>query len=164
MSTTSSTLTGGTWLGTLLSGYPHEIIGDPQRPYLKRWFLLPRNGWHNVYLHKFLRDDDPEDALHDHPWSFTSLLLWGRYRESTETGSRIRSAGTLAHRRAEHRHRITLLRDRRGREKPCYTIIVTGSRRRIWGFWCPAAEQPRFVPAEQFGPGGCGEPNMLGTK
>jgi hypothetical protein len=46
---------------------PDFIIGGADNPYLLRWWIIPRNRWCNVYLHKILRDDDPR-ALHDHPW------------------------------------------------------------------------------------------------
>lgn len=58
------------------------IDGGPPRDYLKRWHLLPRNTWFNVYLHYFVHGDD-DRALHDHPWQSASLLLEGRYREHT---------------------------------------------------------------------------------
>lgn len=58
------------------------IDGGPPRDYLKRWHLLPRNRWFNIYLHHFVHGDD-DRALHDHPWASASLLLEGRYREHT---------------------------------------------------------------------------------
>lgn len=71
------------WFATLLSGRPHFIIGGTDRPYLLRWFLIPRNRWFNIYLHKFCRDDD-DRALHDHPWWFVSIMLQGSYVEHLE--------------------------------------------------------------------------------
>ncbi|SID67872.1 Protein of uncharacterised function (DUF550) [Mycobacteroides abscessus subsp. abscessus] len=59
---------------------PHQPIGaEGEAPYLLRWYVIPRNRWLNIYLHKFLRDDD-DRALHDHPWWFVSLMLWGQYK------------------------------------------------------------------------------------
>lgn len=46
------------WFKILVSGYPHFYIGGIAKPYLLRWFLIPRNPWFNIYLHKFLCDDD----------------------------------------------------------------------------------------------------------
>src|ERR1700684_1178987 len=56
---------------------PHFVIGDPKNPYMLRWYILPRNPLFNVYLHKFLRNDDDDRALHDHPWPSLSLLVKG---------------------------------------------------------------------------------------
>src|SRR4051812_37025247 len=97
------------WLKTLCSGKPHFFIGGQDAPYMLRWYLLPRNPWLNLYLHKFLRDDD-DRALHDHPWWFVSLMLRGAYYETTpsewtELGQvALRKAGSIAFRRATHQH------------------------------------------------------------
>jgi hypothetical protein len=60
---------------------PDFVIGGNERPYLLRWWVIPRNPVFNVYLHCFLRSDD-DRALHTHPWLFNvSWLLLGKYRE-----------------------------------------------------------------------------------
>lgn len=141
------------WFLGLVSGRPHVYIGGRENPYMLRWFLLPRNRWLNIYLHKFLRDDD-DRALHDHPWWFVSLVLSGSYLEYTESGVFFRQPWSIAFRRAEHRHRVALLKCLRtddphlvlGECKPCWTLIVTGRKRRLWGFWCPKG----FVPWHEF--------------
>src|SRR5690606_8416676 len=71
-------------LRVVLARQPDFIVGadNPEGPYLERWYLLPRNRVLNVYLHRFLRDDD-DRALHDHPWAWLSLLLQGSYVEHT---------------------------------------------------------------------------------
>ena len=58
------------------------LIGDP--PFLWRWNLMYRKGF-TVKLHRFLRSDPARD-LHDHPWDFVSIILWGGYYEETESG------------------------------------------------------------------------------
>lgn len=78
--------------------------------------------------------------------------------EVTQAGRTVRRTGSIAYRRAAHRHRVELLRDAAGHEKPCWTVIITGPRRRRWGFWCPRTTGPdHFVPWQDFGAGGCGE-------
>lgn len=60
---------------------PDLYIGGREKPYMLRWYAIPRNPIFNVYLHRFLRSDYAE-ALHDHPWLFNaSLLLNGSYDE-----------------------------------------------------------------------------------
>lgn len=59
---------------------PDFVIGGHANPYLLRWWLIPRNRVFNIYLHKFLRDDD-DRALHDHPWFWCSIMLRGEYVE-----------------------------------------------------------------------------------
>jgi hypothetical protein len=146
----------GRWLNVLLSGQPHQIIANHRTPYLLRWCLIPRNPLCNIYLHRFLASDDP--TCHDHPWWFVSLLVAGCYDEVQPDRITARHAGSLALRRAAHRHSVRLRRDTHGREIPCTSIIITGPRVRQWGFWCPGGHRAdRFVPWRQFGAGGCGE-------
>src|SRR5690606_35831081 len=83
----SKDLEGATVIRRLIDWYiarrpPDFIVGGAERPYLKRWWLIPRNPIFNVYLHQFLRDDD-DRALHDHPWPWCSILLDGSYIEHT---------------------------------------------------------------------------------
>lgn len=62
---------------------PDFVIGGHERPYLLRWWVIPRNPVFNIYLHQFRRSDD-DRALHDHPWLFNaSWLLSGEYVEHT---------------------------------------------------------------------------------
>lgn len=139
------------WLSILLSGRPHQVIGDdPTNPYLLRWFLVPRNPIINIYRHRFCQSDP--GVPHDHPWHFASIVLRGRYREIGERRTIVRHPGSIAFRRASSRHRVELL------GRPVTTVIITGPRCRRWGFWCPRpAGPPTFVSWQQFGSGGCGE-------
>ena len=141
------------WLSTLLSGRPHQIIGDdPTDPYLLRWFVIPRNPVVNIYKHRFCKSDP--SAPHDHPWHFLSIVLRGSYREITETHTTVRHPGSVAFRKASSPHRVELL------GHPVTTVIITGPRFRRWGFWCPRPHQPpAFVPWQHFGLHGCGELN-----
>jgi hypothetical protein len=152
-----STPEPASWLRLLVSGRPHQQIASDNGIYLYRWFLLPRNRWCNVYLHKFVSSDDPP-ALHNHPWWFASLLLSGTYCEVTEHDSRWRVPGRLVVRPARYRHRVELAHDDSGREQPCWSVVVTGPRTQAWGFFCPRrTSEWQFVPWRNFSGGGCGE-------
>lgn len=104
-----------------------------------RWHLIPRNRWLNVYLHKFLADDD-DRALHDHPWPSVSIMLWGAVVEHMPDCSRLVMAGDIIFRKAEHTHRLAIL------HKPTWTLFITGRKVREWGFWCPRG----WVPWQKF--------------
>lgn len=162
----SESLNSG-WLRKLLRGEPHIYLGGREDPYLLRWFVIPRNHRLNIYVHKFLRSDD-DRALHDHPWWFVSIMLRGRYLEHRPDGIRERRAPSIAFRRADLAHRVELFvgcRMLNGRivldPEPVWTVIITGPKRRHWGFHCPK----RWVPWEDFTGGvngelvgrGCGE-------
>ena len=49
----------------VLSRAPDFIVGADAEggPYLRRWWLSPRNRLFNIYLHHFLRDDDDRAAI-----------------------------------------------------------------------------------------------------
>lgn len=134
------------WLTTLLSGQPHEAIGGWENPYMLRWLLFFKNHFFNLFLHKFVRDDD-DRARHCHPWWFISFVVWGSYFDHSETGVTWRRFGSIVFRRATYKHIVTLPRDLNGKPKPCWTIVLTGAKCRKWGFWCPGN---RFVPWDQF--------------
>lgn len=139
---------------------PDFVIGGNARPYLRRWWLTPWRRWTEaakshprplvralgrlgellpcVYLHQFLRSDD-DRALHDHPWANLSILLRGVYVEHTiDAGGihrrdvliagdwRLRWSGRIA-----HRVELTV--------GPCWSLFITGSRYREWGFHCADA-------------------------
>lgn len=109
---------------------PDFIIGGRDNPYLLRWWVIPRNRWFNIYLHRFLRSDD-DRALHDHPWWNLSIVLSGAYTEITPQGSYLRKRGRLVLRRATASHRIYL------HAGPVWTLFLTGPTIRDWGFHCP---------------------------
>ena len=146
---------------------PDFIIGGHENPYLRRWWLIPRNRFFNVYLHQFLRSDD-DRALHDHPWANASILLRGSYLEHTiDAGGihrkRLLSAGAVRVRlTGKIAHRVELLPDRyvefrtvsgpmvrvdTGSPLTCWTIFITGPRYREWGFHCP---EQGWIPWQRF--------------
>lgn len=113
-----------------------EVIGDGgESPYMVRYRIID-TPWFGVYLHHILRSD-VDRHLHDHPFSFVSAMLWGGY---TEVLSRYvfdlpgharrlaRRAPSICFRNAEDAHHLVL-------ERPCWTLVLRGPRRRQWGFW-----------------------------
>ena len=120
---------------------PDFIIGPPEDPYMLRWWVVPRNKFFNVYLHKFLKSDSDE-ALHDHPWANFSFLLEGSYLEHTVLAGGVNQkvrydAGALKFRRASTAHRVELIDGR-----PTWSLFVTGPVVREWGFHCPKGWKP----------------------
>jgi len=134
---------------------PDFVIGGAEDPYLRRWYLIPRNRFFNIYLHQFLRPDD-DRALHDHSWCWASWMLFGSYFEH-----RILAGGI--HSRRQHKegkwtfglpstaHRVELRTyedyDGSRRHIVCWTLFLTGPRVRNWGFHCPVQG---WVPWQKF--------------
>lgn len=115
---------------------PDFVIGGTERPYIRRWWIIPRNRRFNIYLHQILRDDD-DRALHDHPWWNISIILRGGYVEVMPSGQKRRRVGQVVIRRAEAAHRLVLMKGADGSAIPCWSLFITGPRVREWGFWCP---------------------------
>jgi hypothetical protein len=111
---------------------PDFVINDPGMdiPYLSRWWLIPRNRFFNVYLHKFTRSDS-DRALHDHPWYSMSVLLKGKLLEHQLGADRWIKRFVPVFRSARFAHRLELI------EGPVWTLFITGPRIREWGFHCP---------------------------
>lgn len=137
---------------------PDFVVGGAERPYLRRWFLTPRDDGPGVYLHHFLRSDD-DRALHDHPYESTSIILTGQYIEHLADGrGYLRQAGWTGSRSATEAHRVELLQDEAGNPLPVWTLFLHGPRVRDWGFHCPQGWVPwqQFVDARDHGAVGRG--------
>lgn len=120
-----------------------EVIseGADASPYMVRYRIID-TPWFGVYLHHILRSDR-DRHLHDHPFSFISVMLWGRYGEVRFAADRWdgaqeiikRRAPSICFRSARHAHRLLLI-------KPCWTLVFRGPRRRAWGFWTDDGWKP----------------------
>lgn len=121
---------------------PSFTVFQNGRPYLQRWFIVPRNDLMNVYLHRFLQSDD-DRGLHDHRGDNRSILLEGQYREHFDDGSvHLRRTGEVVHRRAADLHRVELIDD-----LPTVSLFFIGPTVRNWGFKCPDG---RWIPWQEF--------------
>ena len=112
---------------------PDRIIGQN---YLSRWYLIPRNRFMNIYLHKFT-GSDYDRALHDHPWWSVSFLLKGRLIEVHKIKDcrdfRWIPRFLPVFRSAVFAHRLVLPFS----TTAAWTIFITGPAVRRWGFLCP---------------------------
>lgn len=122
--------------------------------YLDRWGIeADRIG--GIFLHR-MAAPDPGIDLHDHPWSFLSIVLRGGYAElrapirsasawaaledQGERVSRKRRRGYGVVRgpfswrvmRLDECHRIIRLA-----RTPTWTLVIHGPHRRTWGFYLP---------------------------
>lgn len=107
--------------------------------YLRRWWLVRRNNYLNIYLHQMILDDDA--VFHDHPYWSVSLMLHGRltefYCKNPPDGPRQYrsvSAGQIVFRSGRFAHQLVIPDHLRG---ATWTIFITGPRYKEWGFWCP---------------------------
>jgi hypothetical protein len=109
-------------------------------PYLERYYLFLKDRKRfpfNVFLHKFLKSD-PDD-VHDHPWSYFTLILKGGYYEwipqFNSAGEKFgeiakwRGPGHFRICNANSFHRIEL-----DPSVTCWTLFMPGPQQREWGF------------------------------
>lgn len=120
----------------------------PERNYLTRWRLI-QTPWFGIYIHRF-DGPDPRETLHDHPWPFLSIVLFGGYIERrldpmTMYVDEARLVRRVNRMRLGGAHSIMrLLR------QPTWTLMIVGRRVRTWGYLEPA---PRVW--------GAGDPSTL---
>ena len=92
-------------------------------PFMVRYYLLfrKRPKWFpfNILLHKILKSDLGD--LHDHYWSYITIILKGGYWESTENGTFWRGPGYIGFRKATDRHSLKIPKG-----KPAWTLLLAG--------------------------------------
>lgn len=97
--------------------------------YMKRWFLLRLYG-HRLCIHKMLRPDY-DKCKHDHPWPFTTFILYGGYKEELLNGDIVyNKVFRLYNREAKYAHRIAELP-----KGVCWTIVHMKKKIKKWGFF-----------------------------
>ena len=83
---------------------------DKAEPFMIRYYVLfrKRPKWFpfNILVHKILKEDRGD--LHDHYWSYITIILRGGYWETTNKGKFWRPPGYIGFRSADHLHRVDL--------------------------------------------------------
>tara|TARA_B110001452_G_C15214162_1_gene421109 strand:- start:131 stop:517 length:387 start_codon:yes stop_codon:yes gene_type:complete len=96
---------------------------DKAEPFMVRYYLLFRRRpkWFpfNILLHKILKSDLGD--LHDHYWSYITIILKGGYWETNEKGTLWRGPGYIGFRKASDRHSLKIPEG-----KIVWTLILVG--------------------------------------
>ena len=99
---------------------------DKAEPFVVRYYLLFRNRpkWFpfNILVHKLLKSDLGD--LHDHYWSYITIILKGGYWETTEKGTFWRGPGYVGFRKGSDRHSLKI-----SEGKPTWTLLFVGPYR-----------------------------------
>ena len=123
--------------------------------YLRRLRII-QTPWFGVYLHEMQAPDYDAD-LHDHPWSFFTIILKGGYTEFYKHRMRQHDDEKVIHRWNRWSahfmdklagHRIVGLH-----EVPTYTLVFAGPRKREWGFWRTERNGQTWVPWHEYNEG-----------
>ena len=127
-----------------------DIVFDGKL-YMKRWRILHTKPF-GIRIHNIVRSDDVRE-LHDHPFSFLSIILRSGYIEHTPDGRAIEyRPGSIVFRSAAALHRLDLFKTRvpvkfktiacddddpnetMEVEIPAWTLVFRGPVLRRWGF------------------------------
>jgi hypothetical protein len=117
---------------------------DPEKSYLRylERYMVAAGDRTLVYLHRFLKSDDPH--LHNHPWNWASgVVLSGSYNEykmtdiaSQEVVVEHRPEGSVGIFTNESSHRVELLQDDDGNDMSGWTLFIHHADWNYgWGFW-----------------------------
>ncbi len=101
--------------------------GDNTGLYLTRWIF--KLFGRKYYLHCFHQADLAEP--HNHPWSYTTIILYGGYFERTDSGVRWYGPGSILRRKVGWKHRIEIPEG-----KKVWTLFMPGPKTQPWGFFC----------------------------
>ena len=93
------------------------------KPWMNRYYVLfkKRPKWFpfNIFVHKILKSDRGD--LHDHYWSYFTIILKGGYWETTENGTFWRGPGYMGFRKSTNRHSLKIPEG-----KSAWTMIFVG--------------------------------------
>jgi hypothetical protein len=145
---------------TMVAMGRHRLILDRQsgEEYMDRYYLFLKDRHSfpfNVTLHKIKKSDDP--IFHDHPWSYTTIILSGGYHEHTpvfgDDGRLIsqlvqwRGPGSIIHRKATEFHWLELENN-----IPTVSLFFMGRQCRKWGFLVPNVEKRKheWIESEEY--------------
>ncbi len=130
-----------------------EIRRQDGTLHFKRWRII-ETRWFNLYIHRIYQADR-DYSMHNHPWWFISMVLWGKYIEkymkdrnqpcvfarlSPKSKFRTRSAwyGPIFS-SIQTFHTIYSV------DKPVTTLVLTGPyRKQSWGYWCKIRDRQRW--------------------
>tara|TARA_Y100001970_G_C13805384_1_gene637197 strand:+ start:245 stop:673 length:429 start_codon:yes stop_codon:yes gene_type:complete len=96
---------------------------EKAEPFMIRYYLLfrKRPKWFpfNIFVHKILKNDLGD--LHDHYWSYITIILKGGYLETTKDGTFSRKPGYIGFRKSDDRHSLKLFNN-----IPAWTLMLVG--------------------------------------
>ena len=136
-------------LWRLARGNPHQHIysADGGSLYMGRWWLFNPLGKYpwlpSIRMHHIKRPD-LDRHLHDHPWTFRTIVLKGGYWEQREGRSlRLLWAGDTASLPFGEFHRIAAVLPP---QDGAWTLFITWRKRGSWGF----KVEGEFVPHREY--------------
>jgi len=113
-----------------------EIVSKDGVVHFRRYRLI-ETPWFSIYIHHIL-ESDQDKHLHNHPWHFSSYILYGGYEETRYLNTNGRFVDYLSFTRIvkwktsfkiNEFHKIKLLKN------CCWSLVFTGKRiNPEWGY------------------------------
>jgi len=103
-----------------------EIKSKEGVVHFKRWQLL-KTPWFSIYFHGIYKADE-DLHLHNHPWNYTSICVWGSFFEASEHSMTLVSPLTISRQKSSRFHKIWKLQS-----KAVYTLFFVSNR--VEGDW-----------------------------
>ena len=125
-----------------------EIKSKLGELHFKRWKLFSLKKY-NVYLHAIYKADE-DLYLHNHPWDYTSIILYGTFVEkvrSNNLGEIVKYRynhlhfGSVVKRKSNIFHKIVRLES-----EVVYSLFITTKNHDTWGY----DVDNKFVDSETF--------------
>lgn len=124
--------------------FDRRDVGDGRGNVFFWRYRVFKSKWLSVFLHEFIRGDG-ERCLHDHPWSFVTIILRGGYWETvakpevdcfdSESFIYWREPGRVLYRPAEFSHRIDIEPPGGFNDDEPWSLVFVGPKVRDWGFY-----------------------------
>ena len=99
---------------------------DKAEPFMIRYYVLfrKRPTWFpfNILVHKILKSDLGD--LHDHYWSYITIIIKGGYWETTEKGTYWRRPGYVGFRKSTSKHSLRIPDG-----KVAWTLMLVGPKK-----------------------------------
>ena len=96
--------------------------------HFRRWRVIDTAQW-RFFVHE-IYEADADKHRHNHPWDFTSWVIWGGYVEQTEDGEHVVLRGTVNRKSRDKFHKV--LRLIRG--GPSISLFVARGDYVPWGY------------------------------
>ena len=93
-----------------------------------RRYLLFSTPWFHCYLHRIYKADQ-DLHLHNHPWNFWGMVLWGGYLEKTSEGIKTRGFLSCGGGNRKYFHKIEEMIT-----SPTTTLFFVGKKTYPWGY------------------------------
>jgi hypothetical protein len=103
-----------------------EIKSKEGVVHFRRWQIL-KTPWFSIYFHGIYKADEDEH-LHNHPWNYVSICLWGSFFEASINLIKLIRPFSVSKQKSSRFHKILKLKS-----KVVYTLFFVSDR--IDGEW-----------------------------